>query len=828
MLVDANYSIDQVKETSSGFTASLSLVDSLNLYEYDLPKLSLQVVTSPSIVYLRIGDIADGEWEVPREVINSWPSHQYPSSTLHYQTSFENDKISISKNGNVLFETFGPGTNPSGDPEGLVYEGTQFRRIRLKLQSSQNKGVNPNYYGFGERVDTFRLNPVGGRYVLFNRDNSDNPELNQYGTHSVLYHVLSGEKEGTASGVFFLNSNAQEVVLNGDIVTYTAIGGALEVFFLIGPTFYDVQRQFVSLVGPPDLPPLWSLGWQQSRYGYETVQSLIDVYNNFTALSLPLEVVWNDIDYMEAHKDFTYDPVKYDFTLVKNFVDLLHSEGRKYVVILDPCLKVDVNYKPYTDLLGTGAYLKMNNEPFQAVLWPGISIFPDFSHPQGSKYWSRQFRDFISRYGIHPDGLWIDMNEISLNDGAVCNNTSPLERPVFNPLASPLNKMTPCMECNTYHGKVYYTHSLYSYFQAKETRNALLAASPNTRPFVLTRSSFAGSGRYTAHWLGDNYSTWQSLRSSIAGMMNFNLFGIPLVGSDICGHERSTSEQLCTRWNQLGAFYPFARNHNTHSAKPQEPYVFSKKHVDNLRSVVGVRYSLIPYLYTQFFFASTEYTPVIRSLIYEYSNDEMCSFIENQFFYGPSLMVTPILMEDAVHGSFYFPLVDTFYDFYTFKKVATTNGFFDVHCDIYDNTPVFVRGGSIVPVQDPALVLRDQFGNDYDLIVAPDSKGSASDRLIIDDGISMDTLQTGNYTLIVFSWSNGSTLQIKSSINNFHVKSQWNMIHILDSNQPKVVSVNSKPFTLFKYNQEMRVINLDISSLEMTVDSSMIIQISEY
>jgi alpha-glucosidase (family GH31 glycosyl hydrolase) len=293
-------------------------------------------------------------------------------------------------------------------------------------------------------------------------------------------------------------------------------------------------------------------------------------------------------------------------------------------------------------------------------------------------------------------------------------------------------------------------HNMYGHLESMMTRNALLSVRPSERPFVLSRSTFAGSGRYTAHWTGDNWSNWEHLYLSIPAVLNFQLFGIPFVGADICGFLGDTTEELCSRWMQLGAFYPFSRNHNSKFSVSQEPYLW-KNVLESAKIALGIRYSLIPYYYTLFYENSNQGYPVIRALFFEFPEDSEILLLDRQFMVGPAVMIIPVLDKGKVHVSGYLPS-GVWYNWYNHELLTSHGMWINVAAKL-THIPIFVRGGFIIPAQKPALTLKEQSKNDYELLVALDENGMASGDLYVDDGISLDV--GSNFTLVHFKVEKG-------------------------------------------------------------------------
>lgn len=265
--------------------------------------------------------------------------------------------------------------------------------------------------------------------------------------------------------------------------------------------------------------------------------------------------------------DWTYD--EEGFKELPDVVNDLHAHGQHYINIIDPAISATPGYYPYESGLTNNVFIRPANssEPLVGVVWPGATVFPDFTHPNTTKWWTDQAARFHQVIAF--DGLWIDMNEPSnFVDGSVkgCTN-STLDFPPYTPrvIGQILASRTVCPSAQQYLSNHYDLHNMYGHFEARASNAALRSVNPNKRPFVLTRSSYAGTGHYAAHWSGDNNANWDDLYYSIPNMLNFNMFGVAQVGSDICGFSGDTTEELCIRWMQLGAFYPFMRNHNDDS-----------------------------------------------------------------------------------------------------------------------------------------------------------------------------------------------------------------------------------------------------------------------
>ncbi len=293
----------------------------------------------------------------------------------------------------------------------------------------------------------------------------------------------------------------------------------------------------------------------------------------------------------------------------------------------------------------------------------------------------------------------------------------------------------------THHGgtQEYDYHNLFGHQILNATYHALLNIFPSKRPFIIGRSTFAGSGKWAGHWGGDNTSLWAYMFFSIPQALSFSLFGIPMFGVDTCGFNGNTDEELCNRWMQLSAFFPFYRNHNVLSAIPQEPYRWASV-ADATKTAINIRYSLLPYIYTTFYLAHSTGSLVMRALAWEFPDDPTLASADRQFLLGPSLMITPVLTQGATSVNGIFPGVgsgEVWYDWYNQSAVTAASGQ-NITIDApLGHIPVYVRGGSVLPIQEPGMTTKECRSNPWGLIAACDLDGKASGVLYVDDGESL-------------------------------------------------------------------------------------------
>lgn len=307
---------------------------------------------------------------------------------------------------------------------------------------------------------------------------------------------------------------------------------------------------------------------------------------------------------------------------------------------------------------------------------------------------------------------------------------------------------TVCMNALQTDNLHYNVHSLYGWSQSRVTLEAA-RKSTGKRSLVISRSTFPSSGKYAGHWLGDNNASWDQLYASIIGMLEFNLFGIPYVGADVCGYFSHPTSEMCLRWTQLGAFYPFFRNHNGFGYKAQDPTAFGDEFVSKARKVLLTRYWLIPFLYTLFYEAKVYGSTVVRSLRHEFPDDKTTWDIDRQFLWGSILLISPVLDEGKTSVEVYFPEA-RWYDYYTGKEVSRRKEYVSVDAPL-DHIPLHIRGGYILPIQEPANNTVFSRKKPMGLIVALGDNKKAEGELFWDDGESIDTVENEKYLLVQFS-----------------------------------------------------------------------------
>ncbi|XP_013421015.1 sucrase-isomaltase, intestinal [Lingula anatina] len=840
------YTLKSVTDTANGKVVTLQWLGQVKMFDNPVRELNLKIEElNDHTLHFKFHDPNNDRYEVPVPLENVEGGN---SNTRLYEYETKNDT-----NGIFYLRVWRKSTNITlwdSRIGGFVFE-DRYIQISTRLPSQ-------NVYGFGEnKHHSFRHDMNFNTWPMFSRDQPPpfGERGNLYGVHP--FYTCLEDNNGNMHGVFLLNSNAMEYkFLPAPGLTYRTIGGVLDFYVFLGPEPEDVVKQYEGLIGKPHLPPYWSLGFQLCRYGYNSLRELKAAVDRTVNASIPYDIQYADIDHMDGQMDFTVDQV--NFKGLEDYIRDLQSQGMRFIIILDPALITNVSgYRPYDMGLERDIFIKwpqnysthhlkvVNNENNMNMLgyvWPrGKVVFPDFLNPNSSAYWQKLIVDHHKNVSF--DGLWIDMNEpanFGTNEERPFNwpkDVKPYwslhcpenewDDPPYKPRAvygPRLSDKTLCMigvqQSADREYRHYDVHSLYGWSQTEPT---LLGAEHATgeRSIVISRSTYPSSGKYAGHWLGDNASQWSNLYQSIIGMLEFNLFGIPYIGADICGYFDDTTPELCQRWMQLGAFYPFSRNHNGYGYRPQDPAVFGPVVAESSRRALEIRYTLLPYLYTLFYRAHTEGGTVIRPLLHEFPRDPKTWSVDRQFLWGPALLISPVLEQGRVEVDAYFPEARWF-DYYTGTEIKGSGQTHTLDAPM-DYIPLHVRGGYIIPTQAPANNTHFSRMNPFGLLVVPDSSGTASGELFWDDGSSKDTVKNETFFHAKFS-SNRTTLSMEIKKANFNITETLDNLRIMGiETEPAMFSLTSvgSPLDLMDkaiYNSKTKEVILKNAGISLQMD----------
>ena len=780
-------------------------------------------------IHLKIKDAKSNRWEMPeKDIINKDYLNNITDSILtlskntkildsedfyvEYLKNDENDFEDYEEekdiddfNDNIIFDDEFSFRIMTDDKKEFYYFNTSQNFIFSDtFISFQSKLTSDKIYGFGERTHDFELGE--GIFTMWSFDSSGTKYddgkggMNQYSHQPIGLHKT--RFKNLWLGFVFMNTNAQDVVLNYNkeddsemFLTHKTIGGIIDYYIIVDKTPENVIKNIQFLLGIPPLPPYWSLGNHQCRYGIQSFQEFKNIYNNYKKYEIPIDAMWIDIDAMDNYEVFT---ISKKFEKIKDFIkEKIHKDGGKFVPIIDIGISYENKNSTYIQLGNSlDIFIKSNytKETLIGKVWPGKTVFPDFFNPKVEKFWKKGLNDYNKL--VNYDGIWLDMNEPAnmvkkakclgeIVDDNLCtkdkNKYYNEDLPYFpgyrKNSKNDLSFWSISENALIYgNNTIYNVKPLLAFYQSKLTYE-FLENNLKIRPFILSRSTTLSSGKYAFHWIGDNYSTNENLKNSISAIFNFNIFGIPFTGADICGFNKNATKELCLRWYNLGAFYPFMRNHNSKRAIDQYPWSFNNFNetkydsISNIKKNINIRYSLLRYMYSQFFLISlNEKGSFFKPIMFEFP-EERKSYedIESRIMFGEAFLICTFYDSNEEDKTFIFPKSN----FNEYPSGKTIIYYEEENRKIklsgkLNITHIFLRGGFIVPYQNTfdkyimnTIQLRDEKMN---LIIninnLKESKG-----VIFFDNDEINTIKKMKYIRVELTYRD-KVLSINTNKNN--------------------------------------------------------------
>uniref|UniRef100_A0A2K6UFX6 Glucosidase II alpha subunit n=1 Tax=Saimiri boliviensis boliviensis TaxID=39432 RepID=A0A2K6UFX6_SAIBB len=635
-------------------------------------------------------------------------------------------------------------------------------------------------YGIPEHADNLRLKVTEGGepYRLYNLDVFQYELYNPMALYGSV-PVLLAHNPHRDLGIFWLNAAETWVDISSNTAGKTLFGkmmdylqgsgetpqtdvhwmsetGIIDTFLLLGPSISDVFRQYASLTGTQALPPLFSLGYHQSRWNYRDEADVLEVDQGFDDHNLPCDVIWLDIEHADGKRYFTWDPSR--FPQPRTMLERLASKRRKLVTIVDPHIKVDSGYRVHDELRNLGLYVKTRDgSDYEGWCWPGSAGYPDFTNPTMRSWWANMF-SYDNYEGSAPNlFVWNDMNEPSVFNGP---------------------EVTMLKDAQHYGGWEHRDlHNIYGLYVRKTARR-------------LSSPLLASSG---AVWTGDNTAEWDHLKISIPMCLSLGLVGLSFCGADVGGFFKNPEPELLVRWYQMGAYQPFFRAHAHLDTGRREPWLLPSPYNDIIRDALSQRYSLLPFWYTLFYQAHREGIPIMRPLWVQYPQDVTTFSIDDQFLLGDALLVHPV-SDSGAHGvQVYLPgQGEVWYDIQSYQK---HHGPQTLYLPVtLSSIPVFQRGGTIVPrwmrVRRSSDCMKD---DPITLFVALSPQGTAQGELFLDDGHTFNYQTRQEFLLRRFSFS-GNTLVSSSADPEGHFETPiWiERVVIIGAGKPAAVVLQTK------------------------------------
>lgn len=702
-------------------------------------------------------------------MILSWSTGHYQArvwcSPFHIEILCEDEVIvTFNSKNKVWFETLQDpkSKRPCTEDNNSLWKETFRHFVDYKANGPSSIGADvrlhgvSHVYGLPQHAEPLQLRDTraGEPYRLYNLDVCAYDLNSPLGLYGSVPFALAHSSNKTL-GVFWLNAsetfvNIHHSLTNKDDSTppvkrrraqpYTDLhwlseSGIIDCCVLLGPQPKQVFSQYAQLTGYQSLPPLFALGYHQCRWNYDDEADVKAVDAGFDFSKIPYDVIWLDIEHTNEKRYFTWDPVHFP-----NPTELqrhLEKKKRKLVVISDPHIKLDPDWPIFREAQDGGHFVKdREGQIFKGSCWPGESCYLDFSNPATRAWYSRCFSLNNFKGSTSSLFVWNDMNEPSVFDGPEL--TMPKDSVHFG---------------GWEHRDL---HNTYGFYQQMATAEGLLTRSGGLhRPFVLSRSFFAGSQRFGAIWTGDNVATWGYLKISVPMVLSLSVAGIAFCGADVGGFVQDPEPELLVRWYQAGALQPFFRGHSCKGTKRREPWLFDEEVTAAIRATIQQRYQLLPYWYTLFHWAHTSGLSPLRPLWVEFPKEEDTFTIDNEYMIGGALLACPITEPGVQQVKILLPGSDEVW--YDVQSVTAHKGGKTVCLPVtMETVPVFQRGGTIICRATGTGSCSADFQKlPLSLTVALDSQEVAEGELYVDDGYSFSYQDTKAYCLRRFKMDSG-------------------------------------------------------------------------
>ena len=576
------------------------------------------------------------------------------------------------------------------------------------------------FYGLGDK--TGPLNKRGYEYEMWNTNNPA-PQMENVKSlyKSVPFFITL--REDCVFGLFFDNHYKTYFDMGKENPAYYYVGadrGNLDYYMIFGENMARVVEGFCALTGTHELPPMWALGYHQSRWSYENEAELRKVASRLRMLGIPCDALYLDIDFMDHFKVYTWDNEK--FPNPAGMIADLKKQGFRTVAILDPAVKKEEGYPVYEEGVKNDYFLKdANGEIYYNKVWAGVSAYPDFSEKRVRDWWGVHEKEMLDT-GLA--GLLMDMNEPSTFDGQLPPDV------VFG---NEGNAAT--------HEEM---HNLYGNLMAKAVREGW-KKDGGKRPFIVTRACFAGVQKYCMSWTGDNHSIWVMLRESIAQVCGMGLSGMGFTGADVGGYGSDCNGELLARWTQVGALLPYFRNHSSRPTRHQEPWRFGDETLRICREYIRLRYRLIPYYYDLFWQMAQTGLPVVRPLVLEYEKDPRTRNLNDQFLVGPNLLAAPVLAQGMECRAVYLP-EGRWLDYW--KETWAEGGGYVLREAPLDCCPLYVRENAMIPMYPVQNYVGETQIRELTLLIT----GCEASYVHYQDNGEDMAYQKGAYNLYVFDY----------------------------------------------------------------------------
>lgn len=600
-------------------------------------------------------------------------------------------------------------------------------------------------YGGGEVTGPLLRN--GQSIKLWNTDSGAYSVDNGKRLYQSHPWVMGVRPDGTSFGILFDTPYKAKLTTTDERINFETEGELFRIFVIDRESPQAVIKGLAELIGTMPMVPRWALGYQQCRFSYTPASRVIEVADTFRIKRIPCDVMWMDIDYMDGYRIFTFNPQTFPDPAALNRD--LHIRGFHSAWMIDPGAKVDSTYFVYKSGTANDVWVKTaQGKEFNGDAWPGACAFPDFTQPKTVRWWADLYKDFLDK-GV--DGVWNDVNEPQISNTPT--GTMPEDNKHLGGDKIPAGP----------HLKY---HNVYGYLMVKASREGIMKARPQNRPFILTRSNFLGGQRFAATWTGDNASWESHMTMSVPMILTLGLSGQPFSGADVGGFLFNPDAGLFGRWMALGAFYPFSRGHACAGTINKEPWAFGQKVEDVSRMALERRYVLLPYYYTLLHEASETGMPIMRPVFFADPKDTLLRAEEQAFLIGENLLVVPEWAQNPALPKG------------IWRNLSLIPG---DDKDSYQ-AKLKIRGGAIIPTGKIIQNTNEKSLDPLTLLVCLDEKGEAHGTLYWDEGDNW-SFKDGNYSFQHFT-------AIRTADNKVQVKiTQKKGKYITENNDMAIVKI---------------------------------------
>jgi alpha-glucosidase len=682
-------------------------------------------------------------------------------------------QVTIGKSPLLIRFTDGRGSDVVADEDSLpmAWNGNRFR-VWKKLRE------NESFYGLGDKAG-----PMNRRGRSFSMWNTDRPGWGE--TSDPLYITVPffiSLRSGHAYGIFLDNTYRSSFdfgVESSSDYSFGADDGELNYYYFAGPDPQTVVAAYSALVGGSVLPPLWGFGYQQSRWTYTPEARVEEVAARLRRDRIPADAIYLDIDYQMGLAPFTIN--RSTFPQFEEMVGDLKRNGFHTVLITDLHIKYAPNtgYQALDSGLRDDVFVKRSDGTlYIAPVWPGDSVFPDFTLTRARKWWGEQYSEFV-KAGVA--GFWNDMDEPSV---FVPAKTMPSDN---------LHRLDDGTATN--HAEI---HNVYGMLNSRATYEGVLKLRPGERPFVLTRASYAGGARYAATWTGDNSASWNHLGMTVPNLLSLGISGFPFAGADVGGFGGTPDAALLTRWFEAAALQPLFRSHAEINTGPHEPWADGAEQEAIRRKFIELRYRLLPYIYTQFEHTARTGIPMMRPVFLNYPDEQKFYEDDRDFLLGDDFFVAPVVKESLDPERIEFPN-GAWFDYWSGLPVPMDKAL-ELRPRV-DELPLFVRAGAIVPEQ-PLVQYTDETPiGPLELRVYPGNE--CRGELYEDDGHSLD-YRNGSFLRVQYSCEQDERrIEVVSKILTNNFTPWWRRLSVQVFGlraKPQEIRVDGRPETVWKFD----------------------------